>query len=78
MMNLHSSNEWSYVGMQRRAPSAWGHGISSPSDKIYSLHDDPDLKAWPRATAITESVSKAEYILEEIDERYKGVPEKAG
>ena len=30
---------------------------------------DPDLKAWPRAVAITEAIQKAEQILEQIEER---------
>lgn len=34
---------------------------------------DPDLKPWPRAAAISDAISKAAQILEEIDERW---PEK--
>jgi hypothetical protein len=31
---------------------------------------EPDLKPWPRAAAISDAVSKAHQILEEIDARW--------
>lgn len=32
--------------------------------------NDPDMKPWPRAVAITDAIQKAEQILEEIDKRW--------
>ena len=38
--------------------------------------NDPDLKPWPRAAAISDAIQKAEQILEEINKRHKDVSEK--
>ncbi len=34
--------------------------------------NDPDLKPWPRAAAISDTIQKVEQILEQIDQRWPG------